>query len=99
MSQYSPQTNASSSQNNASSFEMDFALPQMQSFDFDRLDPIALEQTLAYLRDNPEPLPEDLEAFGFQGMLADAVAEGDWLEGGLEGRMEVTQREMGDQPR
>ena len=59
---------------------MDPSLPQMESFDFDRLDPIALEQTLAYLRAHPEP--ED-----FQAMMDDAVAEKDWLDGdgGLEG--------------
>ena len=53
---------------------MDSTLPQMQSFDFDRLDPIALEQTLAYLKAHPEP--ED-----FQAMMDDAVAEKDWLDG------------------
>jgi hypothetical protein len=53
---------------------MDSFLPQMNTFDFDRLDPIALEQTLAYLRAYPEP--ED-----FQAMMDDAVAEKDWLDG------------------
>jgi hypothetical protein len=52
--------------------DMDSTLPQMQSFDFDRLDPIALEQTLAYLKAHPEP--ED-----FQALMDDAVAEKDWL--------------------
>jgi hypothetical protein len=51
---------------------MDSFLPQMETFDFDRLDPIALEQTLAYLKAHPEP--ED-----FQALMDDAVAERDWL--------------------
>jgi hypothetical protein len=51
---------------------MDCFLPQMETFDFDRLDPIALEQTLAYLKAHPEP--ED-----FQALMDDAVAEKDWL--------------------
>jgi hypothetical protein len=65
---------------------MDPSLPQMETFDFDRLDPIALEQTLAYLKAHPEP--ED-----FQALMDDAVAERDWLGGdgmqdfGLEGGM------------
>lgn len=60
----------------------------MEALDFDRLDPIALEQTLAYLRTHPEPE-------GFEAMLDDAVAERDWsggegmqdigMEGGWEG--------------
>jgi hypothetical protein len=44
----------------------------MDTFDFDRLDPIALEQTLAYLKAHPEPQ-------GFEAMMDDAVAERDWL--------------------
>lgn len=52
---------------------MDPSLPQMDTFDFDRLDPIALEQTLAYFRAHPEP--ED-----FQAMMDDAVAEKDWMD-------------------
>ena len=59
---------------------MDSTLPQMQSFDFDRLDPIALEDTLAYLRQHPEPTAEDIALCGsYQGMLDDAVAERDWM--------------------
>jgi hypothetical protein len=59
---------------------MDPTLPQMQSFDFDRLDPIALEDTLAYLRQHPEPPAEDIALFGgYQGLLADAVSERDWM--------------------
>jgi hypothetical protein len=56
---------------------MDSFLPQMETFDFDRLDPIALEQTLAYLKAHPEP--ED-----FQAMMDDAVAEKDWLDDGMQ---------------
>jgi hypothetical protein len=49
----------------------------MNTFDFDRLDPIALEQTLAYLRAHPEP--ED-----FQALMDDAFAEKDWMaDGGM----------------
>jgi hypothetical protein len=65
---------------------MDSFLPQMEAFDFDRLDPIALEQTLAYLKEHPE-------SEGFEAMLDDAVADRDWLVGdgmqdfGLEGGM------------
>ena len=55
----------------------------MQSFDFDRLDPIALEETLAYLKQHPEPPAEDVALFasyqGFTGLMDDAVAEMDWL--------------------
>jgi hypothetical protein len=59
---------------------MDPTLPQMQSFDFDRLDPIALEDTLAYLRQHPEPPADDVALFGsYQGLLDDAVAEKDWM--------------------
>jgi hypothetical protein len=59
---------------------MDSTLPQMQSFDFDRLDPIALEDTLAYLRQYPEPPAEHVALFGgYQGMLDDAVGEQDWM--------------------
>lgn len=59
---------------------MDSTLPQMQSFDFDRLDPIALEDTLAYLRQHPEPPVEDIALFsGYQDLLDDAVAERDWM--------------------
>lgn len=56
---------------------MDSFLPQMETFDFDRLDPIALEQTLAYLKAHPEP--ED-----FQALMDDAVAEKDWLGDGMQ---------------
>ena len=65
---------------------MDPTLPQMPSFDFDRLDPIALEETLAYLRQHPEPLAEDV--IGFRAMLDDAVGEMDW--------MAETRQEMGE---
>lgn len=61
---------------------MDHALPQMQSFDFDRLDPIALEDTLAYLRQHPEPPAEDIALFadgGYQGLVDDAVGDWDWM--------------------
>jgi hypothetical protein len=54
----------------------------MQSFDFDRLDPIALEDTLTYLRQHPEPSAEDVALFdGYQGLLEDAVGERDWMAG------------------
>jgi hypothetical protein len=44
----------------------------MRSFGFDRLDPIALEDTLAYLRQHPEPPAEDVALFdGYQGLLED----------------------------
>jgi len=60
--------------------DMDPTLSQMQSFDFDRLDPIALEDTLAYLRQHPDPPAEDVALLGgFQGLLADAVGEQDWM--------------------
>ena len=75
MNQYASATNATSSQAGTS---FDATLPQMQSFDFNRLDPIALEQTLAYFRDNPEPRPEDV---GYQNLLEDATGEHDWLVG------------------
>jgi len=61
---------------------MDSTLPQMPNIDFDRLDPIALEETLAYLREHPEPRPNDFALFGYQDMLDDAVAEMDWMQGG-----------------
>lgn len=48
--------------------------------DFENLDPIAFEATLAYLRANPEP-PKALTD-SFQGLLDDAVAEYDWMEPG-----------------
>jgi len=71
---------------------MDSTLPQMQSFDFDRLDPIALEDTLAYLRQHPEPPAEDVALFDdYQGLLEDAIEEVDWMDGPLE--------DMGDQSR
>jgi hypothetical protein len=57
----------------------------MKSFDFDRLDPIALEDTLAYLRQHPEPPAEDVALFDdCQGLLEDAVGERDWMVGPLE---------------
>lgn len=65
---------------------MDPTLPQVPSFDFDRLDPIALEETLAYLRQHPEPLAEDV--ISFRAMLDDAVGEMDW--------MAETRQEMGE---
>jgi hypothetical protein len=59
---------------------MDSTLPQMQSFDFDRLDPIALEDTLAYLRQHPEPPAEDIALFAsYQSLLDDEVAERGWM--------------------
>jgi hypothetical protein len=59
---------------------MDSALPQMQSVDFDMLDPIALGDTLAYLRQHPEPPAEDIVlCCSYQGLLDDAVAEKDWM--------------------
>jgi hypothetical protein len=64
---------------------MDSTLPQTQSFDFDRLDPVALEDTLAYLRQHPEPPAEDVAIFGdYQGLLEDAVGGRDWMAGPLE---------------
>jgi hypothetical protein len=58
----------------------DRKFPQMQSFDFNRLDPIALEATLAYLRQHPEPPAEDVAVFGgYQGMLDEVVQEKDWM--------------------
>jgi hypothetical protein len=58
----------------------------MDSFDFDSLDPITLEQTLAYLEANPEPQDSDVS---FQPMLDDAVAEGDWLGDAMQREQEV----------
>jgi len=54
------------------------------NFDFDRLDPITLEQTLSYLRADPEPQMQDVS---FSALLDDAVGDGDWLmeQGDLEG--------------
>jgi hypothetical protein len=49
----------------------------MDSFDFDRLGKVALDQTLAYLNAYPEPQDHDLS---FVQMFNDAVAEGDWSE-------------------
>jgi len=61
---------------------MDSTLPQMESFAFDRPDPIApLEQTLAYLRQYPEPRAEDVAAFSYTRMLDEVVAEKDWMGG------------------
>jgi len=54
----------------------------MDSFSFDRLDPIALEQTIAYLRANPEPCSEDIafaKGMSYTAMLEDAVEGKDWL--------------------
>ncbi|KAN0102219.1 hypothetical protein V8E51_012729 [Hyaloscypha variabilis] len=60
----------------------------MQSFDFDRLDPIALEATLAYLRQHPEPPAEDVAVFGgYQGMLDEVVQEKDWMAEQWEGEI------------
>ena len=56
---------------------MDPTLPQVPSFDFDRLDPIALEETLAYLRQHPEPLAEDI--ISCQALMADATMDMDWM--------------------
>jgi hypothetical protein len=60
---------------------MDAFLPQMPELAFDRLEPIALEQTLAYFEAHPEPLPEDIAFFCYTNMLDDAVVGNDWLEG------------------
>jgi hypothetical protein len=60
---------------------MDAYLPQMASLDFDRLDPIALKETLAYFREHPEPRPEDVGVFSYVDMVDVAVAERDWLGG------------------
>jgi hypothetical protein len=48
----------------------------MDSFNFDSLDQVALEQTLAYLNAYPEPQDHDLS---FVQMFNDAVVERDWL--------------------
>jgi hypothetical protein len=57
----------------------------MQSFDFDRLDPIALEDTLAYLRQHPEPPAEDVALFDdYHGLLEVRVGERDGMAGPLE---------------
>ena len=63
------------------------------NFDFDRLDPITLDQTLSYLRADPEPQMEDVS---FSALLDDAVGEGDWLmeQGGLEGGLDDGWEEM-----
>jgi hypothetical protein len=49
----------------------------MNSFAFDRLDEVALEQTLAYFEAYPEPQDHDLS---YVEMFNDAIAEGDWME-------------------
>jgi hypothetical protein len=68
----------------------------MQSLDFDRLDPIALEATLTYLGQHPEPSAEDIALFGgYRGMLDEVVGERDWMVEPGEGEM----RDMGDQSR
>ena len=68
----------------------------MQSFDFDRLDPIALEATLDYLRQHPEPPAEDIVLFGgYQGMLDEVVRERDWMIEPWEGEIQ----DMGGQSR
>ena len=68
---------------------MDSTLPQMPSIDFDRLDPIALEETLAYLKQHPEPPAEDVALFasyqGFSGLMDNAVGEMDWMAEPLQG--------------
>jgi hypothetical protein len=54
----------------------------MDSFDLDRLDAVALEQTIAYLRANPEPRSEDIafaDGMPYTAMLDDAVEGKDWL--------------------
>lgn len=54
----------------------------MESFDFERLDKVALEQTLAWFKENPElPAWEDYEGIGpgdYTGMLEEAGGMGDW---------------------
>ncbi len=54
----------------------------MDSFNFDRLDQVALDQTIAYLRANPEPSPEDIafaNGMSYTALLDDAVEGTDWL--------------------
>ena len=63
-------------------------MPQMPSFEFDRLDPVALEETLAYLKQHPEPPAEDVALFGsyqgLTGLMDDAVGEMDWMAESLQ---------------
>lgn len=61
----------------------------MDSFDFDRLEPIALDQTLEYLRALPEPGMEDYAVGDYRSMVEDAIGENDWLEKAVkaEGRL------------
>lgn len=54
----------------------------MDSFDPHRLDTVALEQTIAYLKANPEPHPEGkafASGMSYTAMLDDAVEARDWL--------------------
>ena len=71
---------------------MDQTLPQMESFEFDRLDPIALEQTLAWFKENLElPAWEDYGGIGpggYTGMLEGDGGMDDWLmDRGVEGEL------------
>ncbi|KAH7377565.1 hypothetical protein BKA64DRAFT_714836 [Cadophora sp. MPI-SDFR-AT-0126] len=59
---------------------MDATLPQMPSFNFDRLDPFALEQTLAYFRENPgQPVWEDYDNIG-RGMYTNMLERDDGMD-------------------
>ena len=63
----------------------------MDSFDFDRLDAVALEQTMAYLRANPETRPDDIalaKRMSYTAMLDDAVEGKDCLGDGASQEME-----------
>jgi hypothetical protein len=54
----------------------------MESFDFDRLDRQAFEDTVAYLKANPEPRPVDFALMGhgsYSAMLDDAMGGVDWM--------------------
>ncbi len=49
------------------------------NFDFGKVDSVALDETLAYLRDHPEPSQGDIDEY--QAMLADALTERNWIDG------------------
>jgi len=65
--------------NSAMQFDMQDQAPEPVN-GFERLDPIALEATLAFLRANPEPPKELTKSYG--NMLPDAVAGYDWMNPG-----------------